>query len=181
LVGPLRFLYYAAVILIGGGALALAFAKYGDQNAEVFLLSAINTFIHPRKRVWKKEEHKEENIKPVEKKEEAPEEKRTDIKDARSGLEQLAEIVDSGGYSTLSDGRRGSTGESSEKVTNTEEIIDKEKLNEDKVETMMIQAEKNTPKRDQLVSEVASIKPSESQEETPTIKLRKDQYYKIIK
>lgn len=169
-IGPLRIFFFVSLIIIGGGGMALAFAKYGDQNAEVFLLSAWKTFINPRARVWRKEEEKEPKVVQKEVKEEpkAPEDTRVNITDARSNLERLAEVVDSGGFSTLKDDK-------------TPDILAEAETQNENVEKMIETAQKSTPKREQLVSEAATVTPDRNQAETPKIKLRKDQYYKNVK
>ncbi|MDD3480920.1 MAG: PrgI family protein [Patescibacteria group bacterium] len=173
LVEYLRIFFFVAVIIIGGGALALAFAKYGDQNAEVFLLSAWKTFINPQARVWRKEEEKEEKEpqqKEIKKDSETPEDKRVGITEARSNLEKLAEVVDSGGFSVVEKGD-----------TDMPDILAETERPNENVEKMIASAQKSSPKREQLVSEAASVTPDRTQAETPKIKLRKDQYYKNVK
>ncbi len=158
-IGPLRFLFFLAVFIIGGGGLSVAFFKYGDQNAEVFLLSAYKTFINPKSRVWKKEEVKPEPIKKVEPKKEpeAPLEKRVSVAEARSGLERLAEIVDTGGYSTV------------KKPDEAPDLLAKVERKDEGLEKIIDSASKVTPKREQLVSEMASLPPLPPKGETPHI------------
>jgi hypothetical protein len=161
-IGPLRFLFFLSVIIVVGGGLMIAFFKYGDQNAEVFLLSAYKTFINPKSRVWKKEEIKPEPAKTMEPKlqEGAPVEKRLNVVDARSGLEKLAEIVDTGGYATLK-----------KPPEEASDLLAKVEKKDENFEKILDSASKTAPKRDQLVSEMASLPPLPVKE-TPRVILR---------
>jgi len=185
MVAPLDILFWPIAFVLGAGIGAIAFAKYGDQNMEVFLFSAIKTFINPRKRVWQKEpykpeEHKDE--KPVQKAEE-PKDSRINIADAEGSLERLAEVVDSGGYSIF-DNAAGKTNleKASDLVdATTPDILSKAESGSTTVDTMLEEASRVAPEREELVSEAATVLPDKNQAETPTIKLRKDQFYKEIK
>lgn len=174
LVGPLELLFWPIAFIIGASFGAVAFAKYGDQNMEVFLLSAFRTFTSPRKRVWQKEKYQPEanSEKPIAKEPEAPQDTRIGIESAEGGLAKLAEIVDSGGYSIFGN---------KETEVETADLLAKTEVETSEVDAMLEDASKVTPKREELVSEAASVAPDKKQAETPTIKLRKDQFYKEIR
>lgn len=187
LVGPLSIFFWPVAIVIGFIFGAVAFAKYGDQNMEVFLLSAYRTFVNPRKRIWQKEPYKPvtSDQRPATTKPEAPTERRVNITEAHDNLEKLAEVVDSGGYSAIAD----STGERNMnfgQVANTDvvdapDIIARSESDMPEIDTMIEEASKVAPKHEELVSEAASIAPTQTQKETPKIILRKDQFYKEIR
>lgn len=166
-IGPLRIFFYVSVAIIGSLTLVLAFAKYGNQNIEVFLLSAFRTFINPRKRVWRKEEAKvSRKIKPQEANQEEPKDKRVNIKEARSNLDKLAELVDSGGYSAISD----------KSDVAIPDLIEQAEEKNNPVEKIIEQAEETAPKREKLVSEIATVSPNKKFEENPQIKNRDSQF-----
>jgi hypothetical protein len=184
LVGPLAIFFWPITIVIGGIFGAVAFAKYGDQNMEVFLLSAIKTFTNPRKRIWQKEPYRPtaNDQRPTTTKTEAsPAESRVSITQAHDDLEKLAEVVDSGGYSTLATNERSMNfGQPTTTAVDAKDILEKAEVANPEVDAMLTEASKVAPKREDLVSDVASVLPSQKQE-TPTIKLRKDQFYKEIR
>lgn len=174
LVGPLSVLFWPLAFVIGVFVGALAFAKYGDQNMEVFLLSAFKTFINPRKRVWQKEPAQTEanSQEPIAKAPEAPADSRIGVESAEGGLAKLAEVVDSGGYSIFE--KQAAEAEAPDLLAKAEgEAVE--------VDAMLSEASRVAPKREELVSEAASVTPDPKQAETPTIKLRKDQFYKEIR
>lgn len=167
--GFLGPIFYMIAILIGALGVGLAFFKYGDQNAEVFILSAYKTFVNPRKRVWQKEEPKELELKadkqeePISKKESEYIPTRASISEARSHLERLAEIVDSGGYAALK------KDEVSASPAETQDILEKAETPDQEVEELLSSAIKKAPRREQLVSEIASVKPDETLKTTKAI------------
>lgn len=166
--GFLGPLFYMIAILIGALGAGIAFFKYGDQNAELFLISAYKTFTNPRKRVWQKEEPKpetESNQSKVEPKIEEPEyvSARPTIGEARSHLEKLAEVVDSGGYSAL---QKNATPITSGKAP---DLLAKTESPDEKFEQLVEEVSKKAKKREQLISEFASIQPDERLKETKTI------------
>jgi hypothetical protein len=182
LVGPLALLFWPIALVLGLAVGALAFAKYGDQNMEVFLLSAVKTFMSPRKRVWQKEPYVEEanGQKPIAKAPEAPKDTRIGIDSAAENLEKLAEVVDSGGYSIFDTGNRTANFGKPTIGTEADDLFSRTD-EEVAVGAMLEKASNVTPKREELVSEVATIAPDRNQAETPKIKLREDQFYKNIK
>jgi hypothetical protein len=163
--GPI---FYMIAFLIGTLGIGLAFFKYGDQNAEIFVISAFKTFTNPRKRVWQKEEPKpstvkdEEQIEPK-KAEEEYVSTRANVSEARSHLEKLAEVVDSGGYSALQKNIPPATS------TETPDLLEKTERPDEKFEQLVSEVTKKAKKREQLISEVASVPPDESLKETKTI------------
>ncbi len=172
-VEPLRMIFYLTTMTIGGVAGIVAFAKYGDQNFEVFLISAFSTFTSPRKRIWKKEE-----VKKIEQKVEKPKiiesesGPKGNINEVKDDLSRLANLVDSGGYSTLDNGRiTTNLVDPSFNKGDARDILETSTPGDDRIGPLMSAAEKNVPKREQLVSEVASVDPNLRQE-TPKIKLR---------
>ncbi len=185
LIGPLRMLFFILAFFIGGLALSIAFVKYGDQNLEVFLVSAVKTFTNPRKRVWKKEvavpNQKAEPVKKTPQEEKGPTDTRIDITSARDNLEKLAEIIDSGGYAALSPEHKANLTPKNVEDAEAADLLAKTEKPDEKVDSIIESATKTTPKREELVSEAASVTPNRLQAETPKLKLRKDQYYKNIK
>jgi hypothetical protein len=184
LVGPLEILFWPIAFIFGAAVGALAFAKYGDQNMEVFLLSAVKTFISPRKRVWQNEAYNPEEHKeaPVVKEPEAPKDVRVNVTAAQDNLEKLAEVVDSGGYSIFDEGERANNFNAPKNEgLSTPDILEQAELGSREVDNMLEEATRVAPKREELVSEAASVVPDKSQAETPSIKLRKDQFYKEIR
>lgn len=185
LVGPLAILFWPIAFIFGAAVGAIAFAKYGNQNMEVFLLSAVKTFMSPRKRVWQKEPYVATSDKQEvtsNKEPEAPKDTRIGIESAEGGLEKLAEVVDSGGYSIFNSGERSTNfKEAPTEDAVAPDILGKVEAGSSEVDTMLEEATKVTPKREELVSEAASVAPDKTQAETPSIKLRKDQFYKEIR
>lgn len=179
LIGPLRMIFFLAATIIGALSSIVAFVKYGDQNFEVFLLSAFKTFATPRKRVWKKEPFRprEEVIEKPKHEESIPPPKKS-IDEAKNDLSRLAEIVDSGGYSIIEDPERQTNiinaTSTKDDVGVTDFLIKAEGPNE-KIDPIIDSAAQIIPKREELVSEIASIDPSEKPE-TPKIKLRKEEF-----
>lgn len=163
--GPI---FYMIAFLIGALGIGLAFFKYGDQNAEIFVISAFKTFTNPRKRVWQKEAPKQSTVSDREKAEPKKEEEeyvstRTNVSEARSHLEKLAEVVDSGGYSALQKNIPPTTsGEAPDLLAKTERP-------DESFEQLVSEVTKKAKKREQLISEVASVPPDESLKETKTI------------
>lgn len=168
-IGFMGPIFYMIAIFFGMLGLGLAFFKYGDQNAEIFVLSAFKTFTNPRKRIWQKEEPKQEaSIKPVveKPKEEEYISTRGSVSEARSHLEKLAEVVDSGGYSAI----KGS--DNTDPITQAYDILEKAEIPNLKIEKLLNDAITITPQREQLVSEFSSVKPDEGLKKTITIDTR---------
>lgn len=92
-------LFIFTVVVIGGSAALLAFAKVNGQNFHYFLLNIIQTLRKPSLRVWQKSYTKEElnylrklgATKPEEKEAPVPTVKRERIRD-------LALLVNTGGF-----------------------------------------------------------------------------------
>ncbi len=95
LVGSLSFLFLPIAILVGGFGIALAFVKINDRPFEIFLASAAKTLMTPSKRVWNKDIEIEPPAPEVKKVAEV--QKKKSLGEAKSDLERLATIVDSGG------------------------------------------------------------------------------------
>ncbi|MBW6432080.1 PrgI family protein [Patescibacteria group bacterium] len=163
--GPI---FYMIAFLIGTLGIGLAFFKYGDQNAELFIISAFKTFTNPRKRVWQKEEPRQaSSAKPQEdntkKEEEEYVSTRANVSEARSHLEKLAEVVDSGGYSALQKNVPPATS------TEAPDLLEKTERPDESFEQLVSEVTKKAKKREQLISEVASVAPDESLKTTQTI------------
>jgi hypothetical protein len=167
LIGFLGPIFLMTALLVGALGIGLAFFKYGDQNAEIFVVSAFKTFTNPRKRVWQKEEPKKsaenENKKVETKEEEQLITTRANVTEARSHLEKLAEVVDSGGYSALQKNAPPAAS------TGTLDMLEKTEQPDEQVEKLLSDASKKAPKREPLVSEAASLKPNEELKKTQTI------------
>lgn len=177
LVGPLSIFFWPIALIFGAVIGAIAFAKYGNQNMEVFLLSAVKTFMSPRKRVWQKEPYQEPVTKeqgPMNVETEAPKDTRIGIEYAGGNLQKLAEVVDSGGFSIFDSPKN-------EDPQETADILSETKTEAVAVDTMLDEATRVAPHHEELVSEVATVPPDRAQAETPKIMLRKDQFYKEIK
>lgn len=162
--GPIFFMLAIMIGIIGAG---IAFFKYGDQNAETFIIAAFKTMTSPRKRAWKKEEPKEEQIieKPVEstKKPEVAVARRASLDEARSHLERLAEVVDSSGYSAINQPPASTTSK------DAQDLLKKVEETDEDFEGLITKANKKVPKRDKLVSEIATVMPDERLKKTQTI------------
>jgi hypothetical protein len=167
IIGFMGPIFYMIALLIGALGIGLAFFKYGDQNAEIFVISAFKTFTNPRKRVWQKEEPQQvANEKPQTPKPKEEEEyvsTRANVSEARSHLEKLAEVVDSGGYSALQKNIPPATS------TETPDLLEKTERPDEKFEQLVNEVTQKAKKREQLISEVASVPPDESLKETKTI------------
>lgn len=95
LVGSIGFLFIPVAIIVGGFGVALAFVKINDRPFEIFLVSAARTLLKPNKRVWAKDVEIEAPHPEVKKAAEV--QKKRSLGEAKSDLERLATIVDSGG------------------------------------------------------------------------------------
>ncbi len=159
LIGLLRPFFWLAAIIIGVGSFGIALAKYGSQNFEDFLASAINTLTKPRQRVWKKYEEilhvVKKEIKPIIKK--AP--KKT-LLEAHDDLSRLAELVDSGGNIPMSAKDRiipfGTHGVDE---TTPPDLLQPAKADHASLDAFLDAALKKAPKREPLISEAAKISP----------------------
>lgn len=175
LVGILQILFWILALVIGGAAGVLAFGKYGDQHLEVFALGAWKTLTSPRTRVWKKEAELHQMTKKAE--EPAPKKEETQkrsLEEARDDLESLAELVDSGGYSK---------GNTKDRIVMSEPpnpddsgapdvLLAAERKNSE-IDPIMERSGKAAPKREPLVSEVASVSPNKKFE-YPQIDVQQD-------
>lgn len=161
-IGPLRIFFWLFGGIIMGGAVFIAFAKYGDQNMEVFVLSAISTFLNPRKRVWKKENLESKQVEPVAKKPQAPVEEKKSLDEARDDLEKLAQIVDSGGNISMGTRDRIIPFGTHIEADSAPDILEKAEEPNAKVDPLIEEESAQTPKREPLISEVASIPPDQN-------------------
>jgi hypothetical protein len=160
-IGPLRIFFWLFGGLIMGGALFLAFAKYGDQNMEIFALSAFSTLTNPRKRVWKKEAAESKHVEQVQKKTETPQAGKKSLEDAKDDLEKLAQIVDSGGNIAMGDRDRIVPFGTHIEDNSAPDILDKTERPSPIVDPLIDQGAKSVPKREPLLSEVASVSPDQ--------------------
>lgn len=175
--GPLRFFFFMLAILVGSAGVAIAFTKYGDQNMETFLMSAMRTFSAPRQRIWKKAIEPTQTMVTAEVKpaEEKPVEKKT-LTAERDDLNKLAELVDSGGYVSVSQKDRviGEIGKQElgvepEAVT---DVLEKTESQSPILDNEIAAAHTTAPKREPLVSEVATVTPDQNFD-YPKISVRK--------
>jgi hypothetical protein len=165
--GPLKFFFFLLALFVGIAGGAIAFTKYGDQNMETFLMSAFRTFSSPRQRIWKKVP---EPVLTMVSADEAPVEKgpktKAALSEKRDDLSKLAALVDSGGYVSVAKKDRviGEI-EKPEIGTEPEEIADVLGHAEQAspiLDKTIATAQASAPKREPLVSEVASIKPPQN-------------------
>lgn len=160
LIGLLRPFFWLAAIIIGVGSFGIALAKYGSQNFEDFLASAINTLSKPRQRVWKKYEE----ISRVVKREFKPVMKKVTPKktllEAHDDLSRLAELVDSGGNIPMSAKDRiipfGTHGVDE---TTPPDLLQPALADNASLDSFLDAALKKAPKREPLISEAAKISP----------------------
>lgn len=156
--GPVKFIFYLLTLLVGTIALVVAFMKYGDQNFEVFIFSAIKTFINPRQRVWRKEtlaEMPKEGPKNITTTGKAPTKK--DLTEVRSDLQRLAEVVDTGGTIEIAGKDRILPFQTGRPMENKETPDLLEKTESSPVVDKIIEAGKKLvpPKKEPLVSEMS--------------------------
>lgn len=160
LVGFLRPLFWLMAIILGVGSFGIALAKYGSQNFEDFLASAMNTLSRPRQRVWGKYEDNtqvvKKEIKPIVKKS-TP--KKT-LLEAHDDLSRLAELVDSGGNIPMSAKDRiipfGTHGVDE---TTPPDLLQPAITEHASLDAFLEAALKKAPKREPLISESAKISP----------------------
>lgn len=159
--GPMKFLFYLLSLIVGAFAITVAFMKYGDQNFEVFIFSAIKTFANPRKRVWRKETLSEEPKTAIKKQvvpTKAPAKK--DIKEVKSDLQRLAEVVDTGGVVELAGKDRVIPFQTGRPLEDKETPDLLEKTESSPVVDKIIEASKKlVPQREQTIAEMT--KPAE--------------------
>lgn len=167
-IGVLRIFFWLFAIIISGLAGIVGFVKYGDQNFETFLLSALQTLTNPRKRVWKKTEEIPQTImKAPEKKPEVSAAAKKPIAEERDDLNKLAELVDSGGFVSIEKKDRNigfADASKVEKIAAPEATDALEQIgdNNNQIENALEAAEKKIPKREALISEQATIKPNKA-------------------
>lgn len=163
--GPLKFFYFLFAVLIGAAGIAIAFAKYGDQNLETFLLSAYKTFSIPRQRIWKKTVEPVQTMAAVEEKplDTNPKMKKP-LSEEKDDLNKLAALVDSGGYVTVAQKDRVigaiSKNELGLEPEDVPDVLDRTEGQLPILGKTLTTAKASAPKREPLVSEVASIKPN---------------------
>jgi len=160
-VGLLRPFFWMLALFIGASSVGIAFAKYGSQNFEDFLLSVSRTLSRPRQRVWKKHEETPQVVKketkPVEKKTEA---KKKTLLEAHDDLSRLAELVDSGGNIPMAEKDRIIPfGTHNVDETTAEDLLMPAETHKNQIEDLMDKALKKTPKREPLISEQAKVSP----------------------
>lgn len=150
MVGALRLLFWLVAMFICAIAITFSFVRYGDQRLEIFAFSAYKTLTKPRKRVWKKESI---ILQETHKAAPAPEQKEThkkNLDEARNDFQRLAEVVDSGGFSTLG---------GKDRITATTSIP----TNDQDVEDIIAKAENPNSGIDQFIK---AIKPFHKAEPT---------------
>jgi hypothetical protein len=177
LVGPFRIIFWLFALIIGSVTIAFAFVKYGDQKLEIFVMSALKTFTNPRLRVWKKDE--ETNREIPEQVAKAPEEKKPPKKslaEAKNDLENLAQLVDSGGYSKLNPKDR-LVGNENLVIDDSgaKDIIAMSEESDTDLEKLIETVDKNVQKREPLISDVAGVSPQKDFN-YPEIKLKNDNF-----
>jgi hypothetical protein len=160
LIGPLRILFWLMVLVVGGITGVFTFARYGDQPFEVFALGALKTLTTPKERIWKREV---EAMAPVEKAV-APKEKRVtkSLIEVRGDLSHLAEVIDSGGHVTQGgDDRVASFNISPTNPNDAPDLLNRGETDNATIDPMINKAEVTAPKREPLISESASLAPSQ--------------------
>jgi len=160
-IGPLRIFFWLFGALIMGGAIFLSFAKYGDQRMEIFALSALSTLTSPRKRIWKKEDSESRHIEKIEKKAEITSAEKKSLAEAKDDLEKLAQIVDSGGSIAMGSRDRIVPFGTHLEDDSAPDILERTERPNLTVDPLIEQGAKSVPKREPLVSEVASVPPNQ--------------------
>lgn len=159
--GPMKILFYLLSFIVGALAIVVAFMKYGDQNFEVFIFSAIKTFTNPRQRVWRKETFAE---LPKEVPQHAPVTAKAtakkDLTQVRSDLQRLAEVVDTGGVVELAGKDRVIPFQTGRPVEDKEtpDLLGKTESSP-AVDKILEVGKKLAPKREQTIAEMT--KPAE--------------------
>lgn len=164
--GPLKFFFFLLAIMIAAAGVAIAFTKYGDQNMETFLLSASRTFSSPRQRIWRKVAEPVQTMVSAEEKttEETVKAKKS-LSEEKDDLGRLAELVDSGGFLSVSQKDRviGEIGKNELGVETEQvpDVLERTEENSPLLENKIAAAQSAAPKREPLVSEVASVEPNQ--------------------
>lgn len=156
-----RPVFWLIAILFGAAAFGLAFGTYGDQHMETIVKNAVKTTFAPKLRIWRKEE---QDIQIVKKAPPKPEEAEIiprvrSLGEVRNDLQKLANIVDSGGFSEVDLKDRtiaAGGGSAGFAPTNAVDALDENKEN---LENLISKTKSQAPKRDPLVSELASVSP----------------------
>lgn len=181
LTGPFRILFWFLAILIGTAVFAFAFAKYGDQKMEIFVMSALKTFTTPRKRIWKKEEELPQVVKKnTETKKAADEVEKRTPQEAKNDLSTLAQLVDSGGYSKIEAKDRLMPNETLPIDDSGAKDVIAASEGPDAELNKLIEETKKIPKKEQLVSDAASVNPDQNFD-YPKIDLANDDFLKKVK
>lgn len=100
-VGYLRILFWFFAAAISSVVCAFSFVKYGDQDLEIFALSAYKSLTSPRQRIWKKTDEVVHEVHKAPAQKEEPVLQKKNLQEARNDFQRLAELVDSGGFSKL--------------------------------------------------------------------------------
>lgn len=161
LAGFVYFLFLLLAMLVSAAALFLAFGKMNEQKLEIFVMSAYQTLLRPRKRIWKKEPTiiKEKTVQKVETKGFAP--KNTETKNA-DDFQRLAELVDSGGLNNIAPKDRAVMAEPKKLAESavTKDII-KESESESTLIDPLLDSVKAPQKAEPTVSQMASVSPDQ--------------------
>jgi hypothetical protein len=161
LIGPLRLLFWLLTLVIIGITGVFAFARYGDQPFEVFALGALKTLRTPKQRIWKREVETET---PVAKADAPAKEisRPKSLTEVRGDLGHLAEIIDSGGRLNPGQDSRITTIDSTPLVVNdAPDLLNRGESENSAIDPLIERSEKTQPKREPLISEVASISPDQ--------------------
>lgn len=180
-VGPFRIFFWLFALLIGGVAGSFAFAKYGDQKMEIFILSALKTFTTPRRRIWKKEEEVPQMVKKNPGKKEANSEGDNIMPTSKNDLENLAQLVDSGGYSRVDSKDRIMPAENPQiDDSGAQDIRESSESLNTEIEKIAKESKSSPQKKEPLVSDEASVNPNKKFD-YPKIELTDDKFYENLK
>jgi hypothetical protein len=169
------FLIMPISLAVGVLGVSLAFLKINDRPFEYFLISAVKSFFVPNRRVWIKEDVyvPEETQIPIPKGTKEIN-KKANLKDARTNLQKLATLVDTGYQS------------SENRITNTKSTAGEEKINDilgdtekksDQLDRLMENAKNSTSKNinEMPISALSTVKPSDSNFSYQDISLKSEE------
>lgn len=170
----LGFLFMPLAIIVGIFGLALAFYKINDRPFEIFLVSAIKSFLKPSKRIWKREI--EINKKPeenqVKKQVYVP---KKNLKEIRSNLERLAMAVDSGA-STPENRISNITSKDTDGSNKLNDVLEKTEIPSEKLDNYISEAKAEVGKsaKEAPISTLASVNPVNNNFEYENLQLKNE-------
>lgn len=173
LIGPLRIVFWLSSMLITAAVLGIAFAKYGDQNSESFLTGAIQTFTTPRKRVWKRVVEGQEVIEASPPKKAPEPVQKKSLDEVKDDLNRLAQFVDTGGSIGFDQKDRFLNFTPDKRIdTESNDLLEQAEKPHAIIDSVIEKIQKAVPKREPLISEVASV-PPDQHFEYPEVSLKK--------